>query len=47
MGDVRYVHIPLSKEHFSLAVEVKNGEKWDEFFMRLINDEKKRKEEWT
>jgi len=42
MGDIRYVHIPLSKEHFALAEEVKNGETWEYFFMRLIKEENNR-----
>jgi len=46
MGDVRYVHIPLSRDQHNLAIDVKNGETWEDFFMRLIKEEKQRKDNY-
>ncbi len=44
MGDTKHVNLSLTKEQHTLGLEVKNGESWEDFFMRLIREEKQRKD---
>ncbi len=44
MGEVKYIHFPVTPEQKAFAVEVKNGETWETFIMRLITEEKQRRE---